>query len=93
MPLRRTAVKQIESLVVRLTQIVVMKKFFKISGIILGSVIAIGIITFLILNEQLPTGESGTKAEQLANKMLQAINHEAYKNTRYLEWSMLDMHF
>jgi hypothetical protein len=27
------------------------------------------------------------KADQLANKILNAINHEAYKKTRYLEWS------
>ena len=27
------------------------------------------------------------KADQLANKILKAINHEAYKKTRYIEWS------
>ena len=27
------------------------------------------------------------KADELADKVLKAINHKAYKNTRYLEWS------
>ena len=27
------------------------------------------------------------KSDELANKILKAINHEAYKNTRYLDWS------
>lgn len=30
---------------------------------------------------------SNPKADILANKILKAINHEAYKKTRYLEWS------
>lgn len=70
-----------------------MKKFLKISGIILGVIIALGFITYLIYNEPLPTGEKGPKADQLADKMLTAINHEAYKNTRFIEWSMVGRHF
>ncbi|MDV7138701.1 hypothetical protein R3X28_07430 [Maribacter sp. TH_r10] len=44
------------------------------------------IITYLIYNEPLPKGQAGPEADALAQKMLTAINNEAYKNTRYLEW-------
>ena len=39
---------------------------------------------------KLPMGNvttSNPKADALANKMLKKIKHDAYKNTRYLEWS------
>lgn len=64
-----------------------MKKLFKILGvIILLLVIALGIFYF-VNNEPLPKGKQGKEADALANKMLNALNHEAYKNTEILEWS------
>lgn len=39
---------------------------------------------------QIPMGDVkayNVNANKLADKILKAINHEAYKNTRYLEWS------
>ncbi len=78
---------------VKLSQTLIMKKFFKISGIVLGVIVAVGFLTYLIYNEPLPTGEKGPKADQLADKMLAAINHEAYKSTRFIEWSMVGRHF
>ncbi len=36
---------------------------------------------------------SNPKADELANNILQAIKHEAYKNTRYLEWSFAEKRF
>ena len=39
---------------------------------------------------ELPMGEVrayNEEADELANKILKAINHDAYKKTRYLEWS------
>ena len=69
-----------------------MTKFFKVVGVF----IALLIITFLVLffskNESLPTGEKGEKAEELATKMLAAINHEAFKNAELLEWSFRENH-
>jgi len=38
-------------------------------------------------NEKLPEGKPGKEAEALAQKMQKAVNYEAYKNTRYFEWS------
>lgn len=49
-------------------------------------VTAFGIL-YLIYNKPLPEGESGVAADALAEKMLKAINTDAFKGTRYLEWS------
>ena len=42
---------------------------------------------YLIYNEELPTGKQPEAADELAQKMLRAINYEAYKNTRFIEWT------
>ncbi|CAM1354347.1 hypothetical protein [Tenacibaculum insulae] len=67
-------------------------KIFKFLGaIILILIVAIGIF-YSINNEKLPEGKQGEKADTLANKMLKAMNHKAYKNTEVLEWSFRDKH-
>ncbi len=71
-----------------------MKKFLKILLRIVGVLLLLGVIGFGILyaiyNEPIPEGKSGPAADALAEKMLKAVNNEAYTNTRYLEWSFLD---
>ena len=47
---------------------------------------------YLRYNEDLPTGTKGPKADQLASKMLEALNEEAYLNTDYLEWTFKGRH-
>ena len=47
---------------------------------------------YLRYNEELPTGEKGPEADQLAQQMLTALNEEAYRNTDYLEWSFKGRH-
>ena len=47
---------------------------------------------FLFLNEEVPTGEKGEKAENLAQKILKSIKHDVYLKTRYLEWSFVGKH-
>jgi hypothetical protein len=42
---------------------------------------------YVIYNQPLPTGKPGLEADALATKMLKAVNYNAYKNTRYLEWT------
>ncbi|WP_343486220.1 hypothetical protein [Allomuricauda sp. d1] len=64
-----------------------MKRFLKISGILLGAAILALVIFLWIKHEPLPQGTAGPKADGLAQKMLTALNHDAYKSTRYLEWS------
>lgn len=70
-----------------------MKKPLKILLKILGVLLLLGLITFgtsyAIYNKPLPEGKTGPEADALAQKMLKAINHEAYQNTRFLEWSFV----
>ena len=70
-----------------------MKKVFKIlGGLFLIVVIALTIFYFKN-NESLPKGKQGIEADALANKMLNVLNYEAYKNTRFVEWSFRGKHF
>lgn len=47
----------------------------------------LGAILFAIYNEPLPSGIKSQNADALAQKMLTALNYEAYLETRFLEWS------
>lgn len=72
------------------------KKILKIVvGIIvfftLPSLLLFGFV-YLKYNEDLPTGIKSEQAELLATKMLDALDHEAYKNTSYLEWTFDKRH-
>lgn len=63
------------------------KKILKILAGLGVFVLVILTVLYFTYNKPLPTGTSGPEAEALAAKMLNAINHEAYKETRFLEWS------
>ncbi|MGV8814971.1 MAG: hypothetical protein ACOH2D_12775 [Gelidibacter sp.] len=72
------------------------KKILKIvAGVIvfftLPTLFLFGILYFKY-NEELPTGIEGPQAEQLATKMLNALDYEAYKNTDYIEWTFNKRH-
>jgi len=70
-----------------------MKKLFKFIGIILLIlIVAVGVF-YITNNEKLPEGTKGKEADALANKMLNALNYEAYKNTEIIKWSFRDEHF
>lgn len=67
-----------------------MIKLFKIllkaiAVIILFAAVGSGIL-YAVYNKPLPKGKPGIVADSLAGKMLKAINHEAYLDTRYIEW-------
>lgn len=64
-----------------------MKRILKIGGIIVGSILLFLLVFLWIKHEPLPEGKTGPQADALAQKMLDALNHEAYQETRYLEWS------
>ncbi|ASV32038.1 hypothetical protein [Maribacter cobaltidurans] len=67
-----------------------LKKLLRILGIIvLVIVIAFGTI-YALYNEPLPEGRSGPEADALAQKMLNSLNYDQYKNTRFIEWSFRD---
>ena len=72
------------------------KKIIKIIG---GVVIFFTLPTLLLFgfiyfkyNEDLPTGEQGPAADLLANRMLNALNHDAYKATDYIEFTFKKRH-
>ncbi|MDO6759593.1 hypothetical protein Q4566_05215 [Tamlana sp. 2_MG-2023] len=72
------------------------KKIVKIiAGVIifftLPSLLFFGFVYFKY-NEDLPTGVQGEAADQLAYKMLDALNYQAYKNTTYIEWTFKKRH-
>ncbi len=66
-------------------------KVLKILGkgiLILAGLLLVGFgILYMLYNEPLPQGTPGAEADALAEKMLDAINNEAYAKTNYLEWS------
>ncbi len=70
-----------------------MKRFFKVLGILFLLLTVISVITYHSYHEDLPQGKIGTEADSLAIKMLQALDYDAYKNTRYIEWSFRGEHF
>ncbi len=72
------------------------KKILKIIG---GVIVFLTLPTLLLFgflyfkyNKDLPIGEKGEQAEQLATKMLEALDYEAYKNTDYIEFSFKHRH-
>lgn len=47
---------------------------------------------YLKYNEDLPTGTQGKSADILATRMLNALNHDAYKATDYIEFTFKKRH-
>lgn len=63
-------------------------KILKWIFIILIAIGLIGYVTFLIIDEDLPKGKQGGKAEQLADKMLDAVNDSAWKEIAVVKWNL-----
>jgi biopolymer transport protein ExbD len=63
------------------------KRFIKILIVLLLLFVVAALTIYTVYNEPLPTGKSGPQADELAQKMMKAINVDAFKNTRYLEWT------
>lgn len=51
------------------------------------AILAIGIVGFLIAHKPLPNGEKGRKAEELADRMLEAIRHEEWEAIPIVAWT------
>lgn len=72
------------------------KKIVKITtGVLvvltLPSLLLFGFLYFKY-NEDLPEGIKGKEADDLAYKMLKALNYEAFENTNYIEWTFKRKH-
>ena len=65
-----------------------MPKWLKI---LLGSlfllVLVLGGVYLIFFNDPVPKGQAPEKADELAKTMLDALNYDAYKETRYLDWT------
>ncbi|WP_298899654.1 hypothetical protein [uncultured Psychroserpens sp.] len=72
------------------------KKILKIIGgvIIFFTLPSLLFFAFMYFkyNEDLPTGEKGLAADKLAIRMLNALNHDAYKATDYIEFTFKKRH-
>ena len=64
-----------------------MKKFLKVLGITLFVFIVALIVMFFVSDEDLPQGTSGEEADKLAQKMVSAMNKDAFDAVEVLEWS------
>ena len=69
-----------------------MKKFFKIILYVFLLLIIVGATFYFVTNKELPTGTNPKKADELAIKMLNALEHEAFENTEILEWTFRGNH-
>lgn len=74
-------------------------KVNKIFKLIIGIVIFLTLPSLLLYgyvyfkyNEDLPIGIQGEQADALANKMLDALDYDSFKNTDYIEWSFKKRH-
>ncbi|WP_375577949.1 hypothetical protein ABWH96_12940 [Marivirga tractuosa] len=56
--------------------------------IVLVALGLIGFIAYLVVDEDLPQGEKGEKAEQLADKTLEAVNDSAWQEIAVVKWSL-----
>lgn len=59
----------------------------KILLYVAAAILTLIIVGYLVLNEKLPTGENPTKADELASKMLKALNKAAWDSTNVVAWT------
>ena len=76
------------------------KAILKFLGIGFLTLIIIGVIAYLFIDESVPSGTQGQEAEELTDKMLTALNKEGFDSLKYIaftfpgghsyEWNRLD---
>ena len=73
-----------------------MKRALKWTGIILLTLIGVIFLIGWVMNEPLPEGETGPEADALAERMMDAVNKQAWDTTRFVTWTfnsaILDPH-
>lgn len=72
-----------------------LKKIRRISLYALLSIIGILILSFVVLkvvyNEEIPQGKRGELADELAEKMLEAIHHQEFKEAEEIHWKFREV--
>jgi len=63
-------------------------KIFKWILIVLIALGLIGFVAYIIIDEELPNGDKGEKAELLADKMLSAVNDSDWQELAIVKWSI-----
>ena len=64
-----------------------MKKFLKVLGVLIVLLIVVIGVYYVANNESLPEGTQGKEADELAMKMVTAMNKDAFEATEIIEWS------
>ena len=64
-------------------------KIWKIGGFLILGVLLLFVLFAWILHKPKPEGMAGPEAEALAQKMLHAINFEAWEKTRFVSWTFV----
>ena len=67
-------------------------KLFKFLFVLLIAVLLTGAALYFSFHQPIPASKGGDQAEELAQKMLKAINEVNYQKVRYLEWTYNDKH-
>lgn len=69
-----------------------MKKVLIWVGIIISALILVVLTVAIVANEPLPSGVPGPEAEVLAQKMLAAVDKEAWDTTTFVTWNFAGIH-
>ena len=69
-----------------------MKKALRIASIIFLGLILVIFSFYLIKNEKLPEGTAGPEADELAMKMMESLNNEAWQTTQEVSWTFKGKH-
>ncbi len=64
-----------------------MSKIIKWIGIVLGSLLVIGVVVVALLSEKKPDGQPSAAADEMAQQMLKAIDKAAWDSTGIVAWT------
>jgi len=70
-----------------------MKKILKVLAITFFVFITALVVMYLVTNESLPEGTQGKEADELALKMVTAMNKEAFDSSEIIEWGFRGKHY
>lgn len=69
-----------------------MKRFLRISGSVIAFVLLVLTVIWWMADEKEPSGSSGEAADLIAQKMMAAVNKQAWDSTAYIKWTFREEH-